>query len=191
MNRRRRAQHPVGVNPHTQPPSTQLGAPQQSPGSPQHVSERHIDVGMVGRAQLHSPLMHSGAANASDPQYSAHRNGWALPAQVQTLPAPQVHESAMQVAEPTRRPASQQSGPRGTVPHPAPDVPASVVGGPSRVLEAAPPGENVSGTSRPQARARLRKQRAKRRMRPAQSTPQATHTPQGNQRFRAVTASDS
>ena len=65
-------QHPDGRYAHTQPPSTQLGAPQQSPGSPQQVPALHIEVGCVGRAQLHSPLTHSGDPKASEPQNSAH-----------------------------------------------------------------------------------------------------------------------
>jgi hypothetical protein len=79
------------LNPHTQPPSTQLGAPQQSPGSPQQVSARHIDVGIVGREQIHSPFTQAGEAKASEPQNSAQRNGCGLPLQVQRVPLVQVH----------------------------------------------------------------------------------------------------
>lgn len=112
--------HPEGVNAQVQRPSTQAAPPQQSPGSPQQVSARQFDVGIVGAEQIHSPFTHVGGANASEPQYSAHWNSCGFPSQVQKVPVVQVHWSCTQSADDTRLPLSQQSGPNGTVPQPAP-----------------------------------------------------------------------
>lgn len=82
---------PEGVNAQVHPPSTQAAPPQQSPGSPQQVSARQFEVGIVGREHTHSPFTQSGATKASEPQYSAHRNVWGFPSQAQKVPVSQLH----------------------------------------------------------------------------------------------------
>lgn len=123
-----RHQQPAGLKPHTQPPSTHDGAPQQVPGSPQQMSGAQPDVATNGASQRHCPFTHVGARNASEPQVSVQENVCGAPSQVQNAPCSHAHAPAVQVAELIRTPLSQQSGPTGTPPH-ASVRPASTAGG--------------------------------------------------------------